>query len=127
MSDYTPKVGEKCLMKFYVSPWKEGTINYISGNSVVFIDKNKNEFAGELKNAEFKPLKSDRDLAIEEICEYTGLNVDLDKIGALHDAGYRKVNPISKEEFYQLYDDYNDYDDYYNGLVERGVIVEQKQ
>jgi len=127
MGDYIPKIGEKCLMKFYVSPWKEGIINYISDNSVVFIDENKNEFAWELKNISFKPIKSDRDLAIEDICEYTGLNVDLEMIGALYDAGYRKVKPISRREFEKELCSYPTLGQVFDILVNRGVIVEQEQ
>ena len=69
--------------------WFIGTINYISGFTVVISQKgHKGEIVGHPVNFQFRPLRTEAERAIDEMVQLSGVSTGAAKI--LYDAGYRK-------------------------------------
>jgi hypothetical protein len=96
-----PPVGAKCEF-FYIESlagvWQACTIDFIGNNIVVLTTEIASEISVFKETIKFRPLKSEREIAIEELEHFTdqpcitphGIAV------SIYDAGYRKIKDAEK-------------------------------
>lgn len=94
-----PPVGAECEYKLtnvnYRTDFSRGKV-LAYGVQKVFMEhcSSKNEFIQSIVNIEFRPIRTERDKAIEEMLDLINAGTQLslvDAIEQLYDAGYRKV------------------------------------
>lgn len=96
-----PPIGTECEWRDRVGQWRKTVVKYVSDSYIIVestdIDTLGVELAIDLSerpNQQFRPLRTERDKAIEEMLDRLNAGTQLslaDAIEQLYDAGYRKV------------------------------------
>lgn len=133
MEKYVPKVGEECLA-LKGQKWLKSKILYCGNNGQfdVFACMEISDISSSgllFWSADFKPLPTEEDELKDELLSLmNNMAVTRDSLKP-HDfadkiikAGYRKVNPIHKDEFTRLYYEY-DPEDLFTFLVKNNHIL----
>ena len=141
MSEYIPKVNDKCEWKPY-SPtnasWKTCTVDFIHGECFCITNTNSFKEKQVVNNVKFRPIKTD-DVkaidAIEQLITDHYLRVSTFPTGlakALHDADYhnqKKVKPLDIDKWLSDagYSKYGRTAKTLNELSDKGHIIEAKE
>lgn len=136
MSDWKPKVGGECLCHIRGGQtcdkiYKKGVISFIGTKYIVFTDENGREYPRRKNKVDIKPLPTEEEKLIDEFVKdyrYIAYPADCDFkemaeciARAMINKGYRKVEPISRDEFLKISRDLSV--NLYDYLIDNNHIV----
>jgi hypothetical protein len=132
MSNYIPKVGEKCLLTLNNLSPKEYKVLYCGKFGVFHWLMNETEHLHYMDtDVTFKPMPTEEEKMIDELTEFfdelsksARYAIGGNELAAIEliELGYRKVEPISFDDFRDMYHTYKDFD-LYKKLINKNIIV----